>query len=342
METISNICAVIVGVLSLALPVMLLMLVIRRIRKNPSPKLGKYTRICAWAWLLFVLVGTFTDPSTWCEHEYAIVEDVAPTCTEKGKLVKHCPLCDRETVEYPDTTPHSWGQDTVVAATCTMQGYTKRTCSVCLADDIAYTDTIAHSWKTDSVVTATCTSGGYTVEKCSECFGTRRINETSKTSHNMKEISHTEPTVGVDGEIVSKCDKCGYTDYETLPKLEPIIIRFDNLQLDFGKYSLTTVDNKYSDYYGQSVVRIPVTITNLSNSPHSLNYYYYTLFGTSGVESPDVRIYFDDDVSRGGDLLPGKSYVVYFHIIYDGDGIYTIVFDDWLLSKKQVEINVKK
>ena len=47
-------------------------------------------------------------------------------------------------------------------------------------------------------------------------------------------------------------------------------------------------------------------------------------------------------MSQGGDLLSGKSYTMYFHILYDGDGVYTIVFDDLFFDEKMVEITVKK
>ena len=256
--------------------------------------------------------------------------------------MKQCALCERKAYDYPEMLPHTWEETHRVASTCTTQGYTKKICSVCSTEDTTYIDTLPHSWQTESIVDATCMSGGYTLEKCSVCSTTRKANESNSLGHSMKEVSRIEPAIGVDGQIVSKCDRCGHEEVETIDKLKPIIIKFDGLELVFGQYSFTEVDNKYSDYYGQTVVKIPITINNLSKETHSLNYFYYKLFGVSGIESPDLRVYFSDEASRGGDLLPGKSYTKYLYILYDGDGTYTLVFDNWLLDKKTVEIEVNR
>ena len=117
---------------------------------------------------------------------------------------------------------------------------------------------------------------------------------------------------------------------------------FDNLLLTIGDYSFDVVDNMFSEYDGQTVVKVAVTIKNLSNSPHSLNRLYCTCFNTSGKESPDVSRFFDDSVGRGGDLLQDSSCVEYWHILYDGDGVYTIVIDDMLFTSKTINIEVKK
>jgi hypothetical protein len=158
----------------------------------------------------------------------------------------------------------------------------------------------------------------------------------------MTEVSRTDPTYDAEGKIVRKCDRCEHEEVESIAKLELEVIEFDGLELTFGNYSFTEVDNRFSEYDGATVVKIPVTIKNVSRDPHSLYVFNYKLFGTSGVESANVGYYFSDDVSEGGDLLPGASYVKYFHFVYDGDGVYTIVFDDMLLEKETMEIQVKK
>lgn len=287
-------------------------------------------------------IGVLTDPGTWCDHQYEILEDVAPTCTKKGERVNYCPLCKRKTYEYFDMVPHSWGEAVTVVSTCTQQGYTKRVCSQCLTEDIAYTDKLAHSWETDSIVGATCTSEGYTVEKCTGCSITQRTNTVNALGHSMREAERIEPTYDNMGKIIKKCERCDHEETETLDKLEPVVIKFSGLELTFKGYSFTEVGNKYSDYYGQTVVKIPVTVKNISNEPNALNYYYYTLFGSEGIESANVGYYFDDDMMGGGELLPEKSFTRYFHILYDGDGVYTLVFDDMLFEKKTVEIVVQK
>ena len=215
-------------------------------------------------------------------------------------------------------------------------------CTSCGIEDIKHDAVIDHSWVIDTTIIANCTTGGYTMERCEVCSSTRQTNVTAVLGHNMVYVTRIEPTYKTDGKIITGCNRCDYEETEVLPKLEYAKIEFDELRLTFGEYSFTEVNNKYSEYHKKPIVKIPVTVENISGSPHSLNMFYYTVFDSSGVESADVGYYFTDDISQGGELLSGKSYTKYFHIVYDGDGVYTIVFDNMLFEKKTVEISVKK
>ncbi len=137
-------------------------------------------------------------------------------------------------------------------------------------------------------------------------------------------------------------NKNGNTTTTTTTKQQDGSIEFDNLRLEFGTYTFTKINNEYSEYYGKTIVRLPVTITNLSSETHSLNMFYYSIFGSTGAESDDISFYFDDDVAQAGDLLSGKSYTKYFYFVYDGDGTYTIIFDDMWLEQETIEIEIKK
>lgn len=114
-------------------------------------------------------------------------------------------------------------------------------------------------------------------------------------------------------------------------------VEFDDLELTFGtEISTTTVNNQFSEQNGQTVIVVPVTVTNKKSETHSLNMFYIKTFGSTGTETKDITAYFmDDDVSWAGDLRSGASYETSFHILYDGDGDYYIVLDNF---KKEVEI----
>lgn len=376
----SNLFAILLVGVILAIPVLLVILVIRALRKKPIKKLGISVLICVGAIIPLTILGVSTDPATWCEHDREVISETQSTCTEKGKIVEHCDICNVDVTKYKDKLPHNYQLLETIEATCQSKGKIIYRCSTCNGEEIEKTPKVAHvyqvsetieakctepghivekcvmcsstqktninaighSLETNSIVNATCTSGGYTIEKCTMCSATQNTNKTNALGHSVKEISRTEPTYDANGEIVKKCERCDHKEVETISKLEPITIKFDGLELVFGQYSFVEVDNKFSDYYGKTVVKIPVTIKNLSKDPHSLNYFYYKLFGTSGVESPQLYVYFSDDVAQSGDLLPGSSYVAYFYILYDGDGTYTIVFDNWLFDEKTVQIQVKK
>jgi hypothetical protein len=161
-------------------------------------------------------------------------------------------------------------------------------------------------------------------------------DETEKTNGTTTSASEKDASKSTEED---ESEPTGEDD--TPPESEKNVIEFDGLELTFGEYSFTEIDNMYSEYDKQKVVKIPVTVKNISDSPNSLNMFYYNLYGTSGTESANIGYYFSDDVMEGGNILSGKSYTRYFHILYDGDGVYTIAFDNYR-DEKIVEINVKK
>lgn len=117
---------------------------------------------------------------------------------------------------------------------------------------------------------------------------------------------------------------------------------FDDLEITIGKeISFVKITNEFSENYGKDVVKIPITIKNLKEETHSLNMFYYKVFGANGTELNDVSIYFDDSVDLAGELRSGASYTKYLYYPYDENGIYAIEFDNWS-SKITVEFDVKK
>lgn len=117
---------------------------------------------------------------------------------------------------------------------------------------------------------------------------------------------------------------------------------FDDLEITISSdYSFTTVNNQFSEYNGQDVIKIPVTIKNIKDETHSLNMFFYELYGSQGTQLSDVSSYFDDCIDFAGDMRTGASYTKYFYLIYDGDGLYTIEFDNYS-QKITIDLNIKK
>lgn len=117
---------------------------------------------------------------------------------------------------------------------------------------------------------------------------------------------------------------------------------FDDLEITIGNnYSFDKVDNRYSDYNKQTVIKLPITVKNLSNETHSLNMFYYDVYGSNGVEVETLGSYFDDDINHAGNLRNGASYTKYMYIQYDGDGTYALEFDDYS-TKINVEFEIVK
>lgn len=117
---------------------------------------------------------------------------------------------------------------------------------------------------------------------------------------------------------------------------------FDELEIIIGSdMSFDKVNNEYSDKHGKTVIKIPVTVKNMKDETHSLNMFYYKMFGSQGTELDDASSYFDEALDTAGDLRPGASYTKYLYYVYDGDGTYVMEFDDWS-NKKSLEFKVEK
>ena len=89
MQAVSTAMYTLFAIEILALPILLIIWVIRKIQKKPKMKWVK------WFWLsfaLFLIIGVSTSPSTWCEHEYKLVESKEASCTENGYEKYHCNL----------------------------------------------------------------------------------------------------------------------------------------------------------------------------------------------------------------------------------------------------------
>ena len=118
---------------------------------------------------------------------------------------------------------------------------------------------------------------------------------------------------------------------------------FDDLEITLGKdISYTKVDNQFSEQNGKDVIKLPITVKNLKDDTHSLNMFYYKCYGAQGVELDNVSSYFDEDsVDFAGKLKTGASYTKYMYILYDGDGDYSIEFNNYS-SKIIVDFSIKK
>lgn len=117
---------------------------------------------------------------------------------------------------------------------------------------------------------------------------------------------------------------------------------FDDLEITISSdYSFVTVNNQFSDYNGKDVVKIPISVKNLSSESNHLNMFYYNVFGSEGSELRSLSAYFDESIDYAGDLQPDASYTKYIYALYDGDGKYVIEFDNYK-EKKSVQLDIKK
>ncbi len=103
METISNICSGLIGLLILITPISMILFIILSILKKKKAKVfGIITAVLAMLFLPLVIIGGITSPTARCEHQYVEVKRVEPQIGIKGKITKECELCGKK---ITDTIP---------------------------------------------------------------------------------------------------------------------------------------------------------------------------------------------------------------------------------------------
>ena len=109
--------------------------------------------------------------------------------------------------------------------------------------------------------------------------------------------------------------------------------RFDDLDLTFSPDIVyTRLQNTVTDIANHKMMILPFTITNKKSEPHDLNMFYYECYGPSGVEVKNLSAYYYDDPSSsdfGGKIVSGLTATRNLYFLYDGDGSYSIRFDDY-------------
>ena len=162
-------------------------------------------------------------------HNYDVewTVDIAPTCTEKGRMSHHCTRCDLKTdlTEVPANghTNATAVVENKVNATCTSNGSYDSViyCSICgdeLSRETKTINKINHSysdWLTS--IEAACTVGGRERRDCYNCehFETRN---TSALGHNhVEHEAKAETCTEIGWDAYISCSRCDYSTYVEIP-----------------------------------------------------------------------------------------------------------------------------
>lgn len=162
MEILSRICFIIAALQLLAMPILLVVWIVRKISKRPKMKWMK------WFWLSFLvvlLVGAFTSPTMYCDHEYELIDSKSASCDESGYEISHCPLCGSEKKSTSKKLGHDMLEIRRVNPTFSTDGEIVKKCSRCGYEEIEVLEKLKSTVKpTDTVETKkTQTDGNITV-----------------------------------------------------------------------------------------------------------------------------------------------------------------------------------
>ena len=154
------------------------------------------------------------------EHDYKVVSEKAPTCTEKGYKKWACsnPECTKQVTTYIDPLGHKEVVDAAKAATCTDTGLTEgKHCSVCnevLVKQNVIPVNPANHKIVDIKKDATCTETGLTGGKECELCHSKDVyvapTVTPALGHDYKEdiLKYEVATCTTPGYKVYVCSRC--------------------------------------------------------------------------------------------------------------------------------------
>lgn len=161
------------------------------------------------------------------------------------------------------------------------------------------------------------------------------IDSSSVKSEKPEEVkTTTENTTTTAKETTTTINQTQKTKYEIGE-----YFNFDGLEivLDYG-IQFKTIQNQFSEYDGKTVIAIPASVKNISGKTHGLNIFQYNQFGPDGTQLPtSISAYFTLGIDDIGDLQNGAIDYGYMYMLYEGDGDYLVVFDNY---NEQIEVSI--
>lgn len=111
---------------------MLLFVVVKKIRKMDAKKHWRKFLISLGINIVLFILALVTT----CDHEYVVVSEVTPTCTEEGYIISICSICDFEHTEYIDELGHDMRITSAIEPTVYFSGEVVRTCAICGYEEV--------------------------------------------------------------------------------------------------------------------------------------------------------------------------------------------------------------
>ena len=113
---------------------------------------------------------------------------------------------------------------------------------------------------------------------------------------------------------------------------------FSDLEIIIGTdYTFTTLDNSNSENNGMELVKLPITVKNLSKEENHLNMFYSSIFDPNNNKLTKQSTYFDDAIDYADDLKENEIYTKYYYFEYKTDGTYKVKFNNY---KQEIEVNI--
>ncbi len=152
--------------------------------------------------------GSAGSGGTPCAHQFRLVSEQAPTCSESGFKLEKCELCAQNQNTVLPAVGHSY-ETVTVDPTCHSTGSVSKQCTVCGDVTLLSTTPALPHDTTSTVVDATCEEEGYTLSVCKDCSYSCVTDTVPALEHQYGEwVTVKEATEVSDGLRRRTCATC--------------------------------------------------------------------------------------------------------------------------------------
>jgi len=96
--------------------------------------------------------------------------------------------------------------------------------------------------------------------------------------------------------------------------------------------SFDTITDPDSGFYGAEVVRVPISIENISHTQQNPNTLAYFVESPAGNTLESISEYFStENIGWAGSMSMASNITTHLHFLYEGSGLYQIWFE-WLVD----------
>lgn len=124
---------VLMAIMLIFSPVALIIAIVKTVRKRATKK--RWWFIFLAAIVLFIIFGAIAGVLE-CDHEYELVDETEPTCTERGEAVYYCEKCGRQRKERLDELGHDMQLTKSIEPTVDTEGEIVYRCEKCGYEEI--------------------------------------------------------------------------------------------------------------------------------------------------------------------------------------------------------------
>lgn len=155
------------------------------------------------------------------EHNYVLVSEESPECTDSGKRGYSCSVCDSSYTESTEPEGHIYGEEMIQAATCERDGYTYKICRICgQKTETGKIGRLGHNYGEWVTTQETgCTQSGTQTRTCVNCKAeeTRIVPAAGHKSQSYQIVLNPDCTTA--GREEADCDVCGEHIEREIPAL---------------------------------------------------------------------------------------------------------------------------